>query len=93
MNPTIEQLAREAATDFIVNRPANVSRQIDILEQSYVSFLSACHAGPLKGVGEALESCKYDNGENWGSQHKFDESLVESALALLQSLQNPDRQD
>lgn len=38
-------------------------------------------------VVEALESCRYNAGENWGAQHRFDEDLVSRALALLNATQ------
>jgi len=59
MNPTIEQLAEDAAAKTLGYQSA---KDVIVRDESawrgrtklFLSFLSAVHAGPLKGVGESL---------------------------------------
>jgi hypothetical protein len=58
MSPTIEQLARQTALRISDREEACKRDPMNVclyptLEELLVSFLSAVHAGPLKGVGEA----------------------------------------
>jgi hypothetical protein len=96
-NPTIEQLARECAIKlnrFYLGHDGPEPEVLDMLG----SFLSTCHAGPLKGVGEALASDPPEPSmweESGLAMSRYDRAMLaweaerKAAIALLQSLQQP----
>ena len=90
MSPTIEQLARECALRISAREEACKRDPMNVclyptLEELLVSFLSAVHAGPLKGVGEALENSE----EVLSERNPTHAHYCTAALALLQSIQQP----
>jgi len=114
MNPTIEQLAKEHARNIVAGsipwRGRDLTGPVEQWprdaradHQSYVEillrFLSAVHAGPLKGVGEALDIAhkratahRLDDYYATGGQSDNDyeaQLKTSDALAILQSLQQP----
>ena len=106
MNPTIEQLLEQTADAIGVYycKPPYCRRlDAEYLVPILRTLLSACHAGPLKGVGETVEvynalipgACSGLRASNWQADNgrARELELVRqrgiTALALLQSLQQP----
>jgi hypothetical protein len=99
-NPTIEQLAAKVAEEMFPKLHGSDPQKTKELrawaEKHLLSFLSAVHAGPLKGVEEALDVAnkratghRLDDYYATGGQSDNDyEAQVKTAeaLALLQSL-------
>ena len=51
MSTTIEQLARECSEEAARHLYPDGSNIAALIYHANLRFLSACHAGPLKGVG------------------------------------------
>lgn len=87
---SVQEIAREAATQFIVNRNANVSRQFSELEVTILHAIA--EAVKATGAREALSSCHtWQAGDGYVAKdapviYCFDMTKVGTALAALDEL-------